>query len=265
MTTEQVRTAGQLLDRLRRHYIKPGDMPGGIFLPEVGLNGVTAQRRCDAVYVGFTSSSGRSLIGHELKVSRSDWRHELDQPDKADLWADQCHAWYVVAPSIDVVPVEELPDGWGLMVPSVRTVTRMDIKVKARFHADRQPSWLVVRSIMARLDTLQTNERLRVRSEEEQMARAKVEEQQRTRQLARDPQAARAVDIVAELERLTGLSFSARGTLDNYAPPAQFAAALKIVKQRDDLTAQWRGLDHHAKELRSVADRLAELHKLVAS
>ena len=35
---EQVRAA-DLLARLRRHYIKPGAIPGGIFLTEVGLNG----------------------------------------------------------------------------------------------------------------------------------------------------------------------------------------------------------------------------------
>lgn len=37
--------AGELLERLKRHYIKPGDlMPGGAFLPEV----VLGSRRADA-------------------------------------------------------------------------------------------------------------------------------------------------------------------------------------------------------------------------
>lgn len=76
----------ELLARLQRHYIKPGEQfPGGIFLPEVGWNGRSGGR-VDALYVGFTSTSGRRLVGHELKVSRSDWRHELDQPGKADGW-----------------------------------------------------------------------------------------------------------------------------------------------------------------------------------
>lgn len=77
-----MRTDG-LLERLERHYIKPGEpLAGGVFLPEVGING-GGSSRCDAIYVGFTSTSGRMLVGHELKVSRADWRRELDQPGKA--------------------------------------------------------------------------------------------------------------------------------------------------------------------------------------
>lgn len=63
-------TAGELLERLKRHYIKPGDlMPGGAFLPEV----VLGSRRADALYVGFFRSRGKMLVGHEIKVSRADW------------------------------------------------------------------------------------------------------------------------------------------------------------------------------------------------
>jgi hypothetical protein len=110
---EEVRTA-DLLARLRRHYIKPGrGLPGGIFAAEVGINGGAGiGQRCDAIYVGFTSSSGRLMVGHELKVSRSDWLHELARPGKADWWHDNCHEWWVVAATSDLVKPEELPPGW---------------------------------------------------------------------------------------------------------------------------------------------------------
>lgn len=185
-TVETVR-AQDLLARLQRHYIKPGPMPGGIFLAEVGLNGPTQQRRVDAVHVGFTSSSGRILTGHEIKVSRSDWLHELDQPDKADRWADQCHAWYVVAPSVEIVKPEELPHGWGLMVPNARTTTRMDRAVKAEVRTDHTPSWLIVRSIMARYDTLRAGAIEQARRKYEDESRRKIAE-------ARAEFAARGVD-----------------------------------------------------------------------
>lgn len=151
-------TAKLLVERLRRHYIKPGAFPGGVFVPECGLNNGGGGRRVDAVHIGFTSTSGRILTGHEIKVSRGDWLHELDQPHKASLWADGCHAWYVVAPSIDIVKPGELPHGWGLMVPSSRTKTRMDVVAKAVAKTSEvgqhAPPWLIVRSIFARLDTL---------------------------------------------------------------------------------------------------------------
>ena len=147
-------TTRALMAALERHYIKPSaPMPGGIFVPEVGVNGAWgASARCDAIYVGFTSTSGRLLIGHEVKASRADWLHELAQPGKADPWADQCHEWWLVTVP-GVVHEGELPAGWGLMVPG-QSKTRMRVLMKAQRHEQRQPSWDAVRSIMARQDTL---------------------------------------------------------------------------------------------------------------
>ncbi|CAN5735743.1 hypothetical protein BH09ACT8_BH09ACT8_55980 [soil metagenome] len=151
-----VMTAEVLLSRLRRHYIEPSRrLPGGIFVPEVGMNGgYGAGRRCDAVYVGFTTTSGRQLIGHEVKVSRSDWVSELGRKSgKADAWADQCHQWWLVVSDPAIVRDGELPEGWGLMSPG-RSVTRMAIHRPATPKVDHQPSWDAVRSVFARYDTL---------------------------------------------------------------------------------------------------------------
>jgi hypothetical protein len=153
-----MRTA-DLLALLERHYIKPGaPFPGGIFLPECGWNGGNYEHPgaggCDALYVGFTSTSGRILIGHELKVSRADWLNELKQPGKSDPWADQCHEWWLVVSDCAIVQAGELPAGWGLMVPG-RSKTRMSVVTKPdRKPATHRPSWTAVRSIMARQDTL---------------------------------------------------------------------------------------------------------------
>jgi hypothetical protein len=145
-------TATLMQERLRRHYIGPEPMPGGVYLPEVTL-GAQGGRRVDGLYVGFFASRGHHLIGHEIKVTRADWLHELAQPGKAEEWASQCHAWYVVAPSTDIVRVEELPEGWGLMVPGTRTITRLDIVVKAKVHEGRQPSWIATHSVLKKMDT----------------------------------------------------------------------------------------------------------------
>ncbi len=142
-----------LLARLKRHYIKPGEaLPGGMFIPEVAHGGAGG-RRIDALYAGFFQSRGHHLIGHELKISRADWQHELAQPEKAEVWAPECHAWYVVAPSTTIVKPEELPHGWGLMIPG-RSKTRMEVVVAAKIYEDREPSWLATHSILKRVDTL---------------------------------------------------------------------------------------------------------------
>lgn len=147
-----------LLALLQRHYLKPGELkPGGAFVPEVGNNGsFGGGRRCDAIYVGFTSVSGRILVGHEIKVSRADWLAELNKPGKADAWADECHEWWVVVPDPAIVHAGELPDGWGLMHPGGGRTTRMRVHTKAHRKDPRthRPSWDSVRSVIARLDTL---------------------------------------------------------------------------------------------------------------
>lgn len=148
-----------LLALLRRHYIKPSQpLPGGVFLHEVGGNGSWgASGRADAIYIGFTSSSGRILVGHELKVSRADWLNELNKPGKADQWADQCHAWYLVVSDPAIVHEGELPPGWGLMSPG-KSKTRMTIHTRAAVKTDHTPSWDAMRSIVARYDTLREKE-----------------------------------------------------------------------------------------------------------
>lgn len=148
-----------LLSLLRRHYIKPGlNLPGGVFVPEVGGNGSWgASARADAIYVGFTTSSGRILVGHELKVSRADWLNELNKPGKADQWADQCHQWWLVVNDPSIVKPGELPPGWGLMSPGTSR-TRMAIHTPADVKTDHAPSWEAMRSVMARIDTLRANE-----------------------------------------------------------------------------------------------------------
>ena len=168
-----------LLALLQRHYIKPGlNMPGGVFLPEVGQNGGWgAGSRCDAIYAGFTSSSGRILVGHELKISRADWLNELKKPGKADAWADECHEWWLVVNDPAIVRDGELPAGWGLMVPGRRTKTRMDIQVKAarKNPAVHRPSWDAVRSVLARQDTLRAQAIESAGSKARQDASAEVE------------------------------------------------------------------------------------------
>lgn len=68
-----------------------------------------------------------TLIGHEVKVSRSDWLTELRDPEKAEAWKRYCHGWYLVVSDAAIVHNGELPEGWGLMVKhgrSLRMVVR---------------------------------------------------------------------------------------------------------------------------------------------
>lgn len=250
----------QLLEILRRHYIQPGPMPGGVFIPECGINGATGSR-ADALYVGFTSASGRLLVGHELKVSRSDWRRELDKVGKADFWADNCHQWWIVAPGPEVVPQEELPAGWGLLYPA--RGRRMQIVVKAATHADRNPSWQAVRSIMARLDTLRAKHDVEVERAALDKARATAEEERRRRAevegrhvLTQDQQ--RRLDAFERIEKALGSQIHGwiwdedkTGKID--AETA--AAAIRLIATAKDL-GLGRVPQYHADSLERAAGQL---------
>lgn len=242
--------AKTLLEQLRLHYIKPaaGAFPGGVFVPECGINGRTAQSRADALYVGFTSTSGRLLIGHEVKVSRADWRKELDTAGKADFWADNCHAWYIVAPGPEIVPAAEVPHGWGLMYPSTRAKTRMQVVVKATVHGDRVPSWDAVRSILSRLDTLRAQHDVDVRAEAAQDAQAKAEAwvERRLRdveQTGMSPQQRERLDALDLLEEFLGRKVSrwAWSNQDGTEISTEVAAAaIRLAQSAGDLLGQER-------------------------
>lgn len=265
MTGDKV-TAAEMVRRLRRHYIKPGPFPGGIFLNECGLNGATGNR-VDGLYVGFTSTSGRHLVGHEIKVSRADWRHELDQPGKADYWADQCHAWYAVAPSTDIIKPEELPDGWGLMVINPRSKTRLDVVVKATVHKDRQPSWQVVRSIMARLDTLQTGELSEVRRTALDEARKSVdaEVKKRIEDAGEYSPGGRAIRTLGVFKDQFGIDLDTWLNNADTVSPERLREALDLLAATKSVAGRYDGLKGTIRDLEGLLGRLQNLKKSIAA
>lgn len=208
-------TTSELLNLLRHHYIartaQPGARAGGVFAHEVGMNGRwggPGTHRADAIYAGFTSSSGRIMVGHEIKVSRSDWRAELSKAGKADAWADACHQWWIVAPSTNIVPPEELPEGWGLMLPPRSSRAKhMQIAVEASTKTDHDPPWWAVRSLMARVETLQHESRL---VEIERLVDARVAERNQYLESRAaeplSPEQRTRLDTLERLEKALGFS-----------------------------------------------------------
>ncbi|SKV43854.1 Uncharacterised protein [Mycobacteroides abscessus subsp. massiliense] len=143
-------------------------------------------------------------MGHELKVSRADWLNELNKPGKADQWADQCHAWWLVVSDPSIVQEGELPPGWGLMSPG-KSKTRMAIHTPATVKADHTPSWDAMRSIVARYDTLREKEirdALSKRSEQmdaDRETRIAHEVERRIREAPESGQAARRIKLIEEI------------------------------------------------------------------
>lgn len=269
MTDREV--TADLMARLRRHYIKPGQaFAGGVFIEECGLNNGSSGQRVDALYVGFTTSSGRFLVGHEVKASRGDWLNELRKAGKADSWADQCHAWWLVT-APDVVRPGELPDGWGHMIPGT-SKTRMKILQPAMVDRDRNPSWLHVRSVMARLDTLQVHALAEIRRDvdervREEIAASIVEQQQATL----DYGTQQRLMALEALETALGVDVATYGRGHRFSPE-DLARGLRgwldaerevheAVKQLQT-ERRWSSLDAIEESCRRLRDALATAREL---
>lgn len=80
----------------------------------------------DAEKTSRSWGARQSIHGFEVKVSRADWLTELRDPEKADAWARYCHYFWLAAADRHIVR-DDLPAGWGLMVPhgpGLRVVVR---------------------------------------------------------------------------------------------------------------------------------------------
>lgn len=89
--------------------------------------GFDVRRTADFVAMDLWPSSGLTLHGHEVKVSRSDWLRELKAPEKAAEFIPYMNCWWIVASDPRIVRPGELPDDWGLMV-----MRGIEVSVKKR-------------------------------------------------------------------------------------------------------------------------------------
>ena len=103
----------ELLELLALEY----PSPNLAFIREFrGGTGWGRDSRADAIGMHLWPSMGLELIGFELKVSRSDWLHELKNSSKAEPIKQFCDKWYLVVSDLKIIKyADELPKDWGLM------------------------------------------------------------------------------------------------------------------------------------------------------
>ncbi|TDD97596.1 hypothetical protein [Actinomadura rubrisoli] len=168
----------QLLARLKDHYRKPGTAQDGeILVTEVTAPG--SNRSCDLLRVGMWQSRGLGIGVHELKVSRSDWLRELDDPGKADAWWRFCSRFWVVAMP-GVVNASELPEGWGLMLPPNRANGRRFRPVVPAASREPEVSLPLLVEILRRADNIRVAEMQQMRMVHRRDLYTKVEQARRT-------------------------------------------------------------------------------------
>jgi hypothetical protein len=71
-------------------------------------------RFIDAIVASVFPSRGLWLAGVEIKVTKTDWRSELRDPDKSACIMRFCRYWYMACP-VGIIPIGEVPEAWGLV------------------------------------------------------------------------------------------------------------------------------------------------------
>lgn len=255
-----------LLDALCRHYRKPGtDRDGEILLTEAQAPG--GDRRIDLLRIGLWASRGYGIDGHELKTTRSDWLRELDDPAKAEAWWPYVHRWWVVAPDTETVRPDELPTGWGLMLPP-RTSRgrRFRIAVAADEKEPRVDVGLLV-EVARRTDNTRLAECDQALHEVREDAWRRIDE-------AREKAAARGLtgeirerlDLLERLEARLGLTLDRFPFGDDLAGPEELGDTLvaavrdglQLARLREQLTGQLEFLAREGERQRDQARRILE-------
>lgn len=111
MTTEE------LFNKLSKKYPSPQYAFLGQVRNHTGFYNQeeSGTRTADALALGLWPSRGNLLIGFELKISRSDWLHELKNPIKAEGVVKYCDQFFLVVSSEDIYDLSEVPVTWGIM------------------------------------------------------------------------------------------------------------------------------------------------------
>lgn len=225
-----------LLDALHRHYRKPGtDRDGEILLTEAAAP--DSDRRIDLLRIGLWPSRGYGIDGHELKVSRSDWLRELDDPAKADAWWPYVHRWWIVAPDTDTVRPDELPTGWGLMLPP-RTARgrRFRIAVAADEKEPRVDVGLLV-EVTRRTDNARLAERDELLYEVRQDAWRRIDEaRQQAAAAGLTGEIRERLDLLDRLEARLGVALDRSPFGNGRATPEDIGDAL-VAAVNDHLAA----------------------------
>ncbi len=119
MSTTNV-TTKDIRDALRNKHTPSDNVtsPDWVLIEEArsgpGYDGNRGQ--CDLLAINLYQSRGMHLIGYEIKVSTSDMRAELKQPEKAERFARFCRSWWVVTtPKVWEATQHEIPPNWGVM------------------------------------------------------------------------------------------------------------------------------------------------------
>lgn len=246
--------SADVLDALRRRHPRP---EWEVFTEVSDSTGMAGSgRRADAIAVATWPSRGFSIVGYEVKVSRSDWLAEVANPKKADPLMAFCDRWFVAAPP-KVVMESEVPETWGyLMLTGGGLRVKVDApKLTAKpidrgFMAGliRQTGGAIEREISRRVAKALADERAAIESTIAR--RVAAESQSATRRLQEEAEAVRRIKAACG------------GQIPVYESERNIAARMKLAAKL--VGSEWEGVGNLVRDMRQNADQIeGALKKLI--
>lgn len=189
------------------------------------------ERYADAIALNCYPSRGMELLGFEIKVSRGDWRRELEDPDKSCAIQKFCNRWWIAAPA-GVVQQGELPPTWGLVeLKGKRLVVHTDAPPLEPVALDRAFVASVLRNAAAAVESSPALEAAKAEGYEAGKA-AVVSQMQRA--------AARQSQTIEELRRTIHDFQDASGVTITVWDARRIGAAVKFVLETPQKVATLR-------------------------
>lgn len=202
-------------------------------------------RTADAMAMSLWPSRGLYMTGFEVKVSRADWKKELEQPEKAEEMARFCKHWFIACPD-KLIDKDEVPPGWGLIY--VKEDRGLCYPRVAPEHDVVEPTWMFFASLMR--DVVET---WIPQSLVDQRVEAKVKVKLGQLRLHDDYELKEAKRHLEKMrENIAAFEAESGIKIDRYSDHFNREIGAAVAAFR-----KWQGIPH--EELRQIAERVNRL------
>lgn len=239
MADEKI-TANDIRNSLQQYYADPE----WTLMFEVGNGtGGTLRRHADGVAMNMYPSRGYEIRGFEIKVSRSDLKHEIEQAEKAEAVCQYCDTWFLVVPK-GLTKDIQIPLPWGII--EYCDEGKLRIKKQAeKLQRETLPVQFVAGMLRAQQRTSRQDVAKRVESELQ--SRKEIWQKHKTWEMDRlRDDNERMVKKLTEVKEQTGIN------LLDWVPTSEIVAKLQAVSAVYDLEGTFRQLQY----MHSTAQRV---------
>lgn len=212
------------------------------------------QRRYDALAVSVWASHGYSVDGFEIKVARSDFLAEINNPAKSAPLHRWCNRWWMVCP-LDVGRPEECPPEWGFLAvqadgKSLRQVRRPK-SVEPQERGDAWWATLLLRQ--GTRDRFTTSELRDAESKGWSEGHARGAESSANEVVRLTERLKDAQKSVSDFEAASGICIS------SWIQPKSLGLAVHALLSRGGLDSIAKSIERDAEHLKTIAEGLKDV------